>query len=182
MQTLCPITLALSRAQVTPFTPDLWAMYADASGDAHTVVFHAEDNAKLTKQLGLEHWDPDTTTVILDDGGLTWNSMAPVNAYAWQVSVPLTVDTANADVGTPSEYWEVAEQYEALEVEADLANLPPEMRAVALRCDHEARRWVVMAMGRQLVALDKAERNKREADAVELVGAANELAHDWTKP
>lgn len=191
MHNLNPVTLglALSRAQVTPFTSDLWGAYAGAMGDAHVVYFHPHDAKALAKQLGIEHWDPEMTTVVLDDGGLTWNGCSPTNAYAWQVTVPLAVDCH--EPGTPAAYWEVCERFSGIQLETEIALLPPDLRAIVLACPDSARGHVVagikqeqaaqaarMAATQRMAAAPTPHEAERE-EAVPLQLVPTELEHDW---
>lgn len=191
MHNLNPVMLglAMSRAKVTPFTPDLWSAYAGAMGDAHLVEFHAQDAVVLAKQLGITHWDPTMTTVVLDDGGITWNGMSPTNAYAWQVTVPLVVECH--EPGTPAEYWEVSDRFSGIQLETDIALLPPELRAIVLACPDSARGHVVAGI-KQQQELDRARLETTQRMAAQLTPfeaeqpepadlrlVPSELAHDW---
>ena len=136
------LALALTRADVRPFTSTDWSGWAGACGDAHMVRFHADDHKYFMRALGISHWGPDNCVVILDDTGLTWNGFSPVNMQAWQVNV--TMDVAVCDPGTREEFWAVDTSLKGLQGwELHLAALPPEVQATVLACPSEARVWVL---------------------------------------
>lgn len=138
-----PVVLAqaLSCAKLTPFTNSDWDCWAGASGQAHTVQFHADHAAKLAELLGISHIPAEHITVVLDDTGLTWNISSPVNMYAWQVQVQLV--TGVSDVPTQNEYWQVDHVPPASAWEDQLVNVPAEHRAMIMACPPSARKWVL---------------------------------------
>jgi len=94
---------ALGRATIRPFTPYEWSGYMGAMGKAHMIEFLPEDLSMLAVILGFGHWrrhhaEPgkslplaEVTTVILDEGGITFNAMDH-RAYAAQIVVSLGVE------------------------------------------------------------------------------------------
>jgi hypothetical protein len=155
------LVLALSRAQLIPFDRGDWQSWSGAMGSTpHTIIFHKRDDEYLRKALGITHWATDYHTIILDDGGITWNGCSPVNSYAYAVTVALDVD--NYDVGEDN-YWEVSDRgYGA--VDQRIAALPPEVRATVMACPEEARVHVLDGMDRMRAELAE----KKAAEAVKL--------------
>jgi hypothetical protein len=155
------LVLALSRAQLIPFDRGDWQSWSGAMGSTpHTIIFHKRDDEYLRKALGITHWATDYHTIILDDGGITWNGCSPVNSYAYAVTVALDVD--NYDVGEDN-YWEVSDRgYGA--VDQRIAALPPEVRATVMACPEEARVHVLDGMDRMRAELAE----KKAAEAAKL--------------
>jgi hypothetical protein len=155
------LVLALSRAQLIPFDRGDWQSWSGAMGTApHTIIFHKRDDEYFRKALGITHWAADYHTIILDDGGITWNGCSPVNSYAYAVTVTLQV--SDADTGEDN-YWEVSNHgYGA--VDARIAALPPEVRATVMACPEEARVHVLDGMDRMRAELDA----KKAAEAAKL--------------
>lgn len=137
------LVLALSRAQVVPFTDSDWSCWAGAEGEACMVYLHRHDDDYFRKVLGIEHWPRDSTVVILDNGGLTWNGMGVLSAYAWHVNVCFNV--GYQDVGTPEEMWEDGGRMRPDDrvLEQAIAKLPEAARQMVMACPEEARDYVV---------------------------------------
>ena len=132
--------LALNRAWITPFTPADWGTWGGAVGQAHVVRFHPADQAYLEETLGIQHWDPLTSVVVLDDTGLTWNGYSPCNGYAYGVRVSLQVDLS--DPGDLREFWQTRFTGAPAYMEV-MAALPAAVRDLVLACPEQARPHVV---------------------------------------
>ncbi len=134
--------VALARATVTPFTQNDWHGWAGAMGDAQIVYFTATDHAALLAQLGMAHVPAEYVTVILDDGGVTWNVNSPVNMYAWAVTVEMPV--SNYEPPSATEYWAVDPQRPyGTQLDQFIATLPADVRTLVMACPEAAREHVV---------------------------------------
>jgi hypothetical protein len=138
------LVLALNRAQISRFTKSDWSGFSDAIGDAHMVKFWPEDHTHLRHKLGISHWHPDTEYIILDESGLTWTAISPVNGYCDQVHVGLNVEIS--EVSTPEDYWYVREG-EISAIDAAIAKLTPDQRFIVLACPEEAKPFVLQGLG-----------------------------------
>jgi hypothetical protein len=141
------LILALNRAWITPFTKADWSAFCDAVGNAQMVKFHPEDAEYLRQELGITHWHPDYTVVILDANGLTWTASGPVNGYAFQVRVNFSTEIS--DAGTADQYWQVEDRGVSA-VETAIAALPPHLRLILLACPEDARPYVLQGMDANL--------------------------------
>ena len=106
---LCVVLTALARSTVSPFTRSDWDGWSGAMGDAQAVTMLPEDLVRVLAILGAPHWDPDSVFVVIDDGGLTFNSW-DVFGHAFAITLDLHLanwDAAPLEVTAKQVYrWE----------------------------------------------------------------------------
>ncbi len=145
------LALALSRANIQPFSEYDRSAFLDASPGACMVQFWPADSAKLRAALNINHWPEDRVSVILDESGISWETCGARNSYCYSVNVEIKLGGPRAiQLGTPDEMWSLGLPEEDQdqpsgygEIMDQIATLPEEHRQLIMGAPESVRQHVV---------------------------------------